>query len=264
MALRHLGLLLVACVAIGCTREVAAGLDEPEANRAIVALARAGVDAEKAPDPQSEGKYQVVVGRDEATIAISVLASEEIPRPKPPTAVGGGLVPSPEAERAARIAATCAQIERSLASIDGVHDARVHLDVPVTDPLVAALGTAPEKLPQATASVLLRYRGASAPIAADEVKRIVAGAVSGLAPEAVAVVQVQVPKAALAGDRELAHVGPYAVARCSHGTLRAVPVGVLLAIALLGTAILVLAVRLRRAKDEGAELGAAARNSPAR
>src|SRR5262245_17648236 len=129
MAARLVLLALLAALA-GCTREVAAGLDEGEANRGVVALAHAGVDAEKVADAQAEGKYRLVVTRDEATIAISVLANEEIPRAKPPVAAAG-LVPSPEAERIAHIAAISAQIERTLGSVNGVHDARVHLDIPV-------------------------------------------------------------------------------------------------------------------------------------
>jgi type III secretion protein J len=237
---------------VGCTREIAAGLDEGEANRGVVALAHAGVDAEKVADSQAEGKYRLVVGRDEATIAISVLANEEIPRPKQPVA-NQGLVPSPEAERAARILGISSQIERTLAAVDGVHDARVHLDIPVSDALLAAVG-GEDKLPKPTASVLIRHRSSSPPMSAEDVKKIVAGAVSGLSPESVAVVFVPVPKAQTAGDREIAHLGPVAVTRGSLPTLRVIAIGVLVTLALLGAAVLLLAVRLRRAKEQSEEL----------
>lgn len=246
---RAAALALWAAVTMGCTREVAAGLDEPDANRGVVALARAGVDAEKEVDPTSEGRFRLVVGRDEATLAISVLAGEEIPRPKAPAvAQGSSLVTSPEADRAARIAATAAQLERSLASIDGVHDARVHLDVPVVDPLGAALAGDGKSL-HPTASVLLRHRGAASPIADAEIKKLVAGAVSGLAPADVAVVVVPIAAAAKAGDREIAHVGPIAVTRGSLGTLKLVLAGSLGLLLLLSVAVLTLAGRLRRSRE---------------
>jgi type III secretion protein J len=251
--LRALLGLILGLVAVGCTREVAAGLDEADANRGIVALARAAVDAEKIPDPQADGKFRLVVGRDEATIAISVLAAEEIPRVRPAAPPSGALVSSPEADRAARILATAAQIERTIASIDGVHDARVHLDVPVVDPLANALGDG-KLLPRATASILVRHRGPVAPVADGDLRKLVAGAVSGLDPEAVAIVGVVVPPATVAGDRELAHVGPIAVARGSLSTLRAVAAIVLGFVALLSTALVALAIRLRRAKDEAQAL----------
>ncbi len=243
-------LALFALLATGCTREVAAGLEEADANRGVVALARAGVDAEKAADPAAEGRFKIVVGRDEATVAISVLAAEEIPRHKAAASAPAGIVPSPEADRAARIASVAAQIEQSLGSIDGVHDARVHLDVPNTDPLAVALNTAPEKAPHATASVLIRHRSANPPIQAEEVRKLVSGAISGLTPDSVAVVMVQVPQTMVAGDRELAHLGPIAVTRGSLPTLRAVLALALVLVAVLGASLLALAVRVRRLKEE--------------
>jgi len=234
--------------ALGCTREVAAGLDEAEANRAVVSLARAGVDAEKVADSQNEGHFKLVVSRDDATLAISVLAGEELPRAKPAAPKDPGLVSSPEADRAARILATSAQIERSLSSIEGVLDARVHLDVPTVDPLLAAVaGTTSSS--KATASVLVRHRGNNPPILADDIRKLVSGGVSGLAPADVAVVLVAVPAPSLAGDRELAHVGPIAVSRGSLGALRATFGVLLLAVAVLAGLILVLASRLRRLKE---------------
>lgn len=243
-------LVAIALLASGCAREVAAGLEESEANRGVVALARAGVDAEKVPDEAAEGRFKIVVGRDESTIAISVLSSEEIPRAKQVAAQAAGILPSPEADRAARVAMTAAQIERSLASIDGVHDARVHLDVPQSDALAVALAAPGDKAPRATASVLLRHRSANPPLHADDVRKLVAGAVSGLAADAVAVVMVQVPPSSVAGDRELAHLGPIAVTRGSLSTLRAVFAAVFVVVALLGAALLALAVRVRRLKQE--------------
>lgn len=241
---------LLALIMLGCTREVAAGLDEADANRGVVALARANVDAEKLADSTTEGRFRIVVGRDEATVAISVLASEEIPRPKPLAVTPAGVLPSPEADRAARITAIALQIERSLASIDGVHDARVHLDIPNNDPLVAALATAPEKTPRATASVLIRHRSANPPISADDVRKLVAGAVSGLTADSIAVVMVQVPQMTLTGDRELAHLGPIAVTRGSLPTLRLVLIVALVTLMGLGAALLAMAMRVRRLRDE--------------
>jgi len=241
---------LLSCAA--CTREVATGLDEADANRGVVALARAGVDAEKGADPTNEGHFKITVGRDEATIAISVLAGEEIPRAKALAVAPAGLLPSPEADRAARVLSMAAHVEHSLASIDGVHDARVHLDVPQTDALAAAL--VPDgKTPRATASVLIRHRGANPPLSVEDVRKLVSGAVAGLPPDAVAVVMVQIPQASVAGDRELAHLGPIAVTRGSLGTLRALAGGLLILVALLGVALLALAVRVRRLKDESLE-----------
>jgi type III secretion protein J len=242
--------LSLALFAIGCTREVAAGLDEMDANRGVVALARSGVDAEKIPDPSAEGRFRLVVQRDDATTAIAVLAGEELPRPHPPAPPEASLVSSPEAERAARIAATAAQVERTLASIDGVLDARVLLDVPAIDPLSAALAPQGEqKGPRATASVLLRHRGATPPVPPDDLRRLVAGAVSGLAAADVAIVLVSVPSPSVSAERQLAYLGPLAISRGSLSTFRAVAGAALALVAALGTTILVLSLRLRKSKE---------------
>ncbi len=246
-ATRSLAILAVAAL-LGCHREVAAGLDEPEANRAVVALARAGVDAEKEPDPSAEGRFRLTVSRDEATIAISVLAGEEIPRPKVAGVQGSPLVASAESERVARIVATAAQLERSLAAIEGVHDARVHLDVPLVDALGAALA-GDGKAQKPTASVLLRHRGSAAPIVEADIRKLVAGAVSGLEPANVAVVIVATAKPSTAGDREIAHLGPLAVTRGSLGTLKLVAGTALGLLVLLSAAVLFLMTRLRGTRE---------------
>jgi len=239
----------------GCTREVAAGLDENDANHGIVALAHAGIDAEKIPDTTVDGRFRIVVSRDDATSAISVLSAEELPRTHAPPPPEASFVASPEAERAARIAAVAAQIERTLASIDGVLDARVLLDIPSIDPLTAALVPAPNAAaaPHATASVLVRHRGAAPPVAADDLRRLVAGAVSGLAASDVAVVLVAVPAPSLAAERQLAYLGPLAIAKGSLSTAKAIAAFILVVIASLGGVILALSMRLRRQKDRETE-----------
>ena len=250
-----LALSLSLAALISCTREVAAGLDETDANHGVVALAKAGIDAEKIPDTAVEGRFRLTVQRDDATSAIAVLSAEELPRARPPAPAEASFVSSPEADRAARIAATAAQVERTLASIDGVLDARVLLDVPTVDPLTAALVPAANgpATPHATASVLVRHRGQNPPVSPDDLRRLVAGAVSGLAVSDVAVVLVAVPSPSLAADRQLAYLGPLAIARSSLSTAKAIAVGLLLVIAALASVILLLATRLARARQKDRE-----------
>src|SRR5438477_6199960 len=95
------GLTTVFCAAIlvaGCTVPIAGGLDEGQANRVIVALDHAGVGGEKESDPAVEGRFRVLVERDEAPRAIAALREEDLPAPSAPgllDALGkGSLVPS--------------------------------------------------------------------------------------------------------------------------------------------------------------------------
>ena len=243
---------VIACVlgllANACSVPVAVSLDDSEANRVVVALEHASVDATKEPDPGAEGKWRVDVARDDMSQALAVLRDEELPRA--PTrgvldAVGqGSLVPSEAAEHAQLVVGMAGDLERSLESVDGVLRARVHLNVPapstLRDPSPA----------HGSASVLLEHRGATPPLSADSVQRLVAGGVAGLLPPDVAVVMVSRPAPPLSGGRELRYVGPIAVARASMRQLQAALAALVALVAVLAGATLLLYGRLKRLRAQ--------------
>lgn len=247
---RAAGLTLLASLALltACNVPIAVGLDENDANHAVVALEKSGVAADKERDPDSEGRWRVSVARDDASSAAVVLSAESLPPPASPgvleTLGQGSIVPSRNAEQAKLIAGTAGELERSLRSLDGVISVRVHLAVPSTDSL------APDEAPHPpSASVLLRHRGATPPIAAGDVQRLVAGAVPGLSPNQVAVVTLPVPEPPRPQERELARFGPVTVTRSSVLPLRTIIGGaVLLNLGLLA-ALLVVWARARRAES---------------
>jgi type III secretion protein J len=243
------GWLLVLVLGLSaCAVPVAGALDDGEANRVVVALDRAGVDATKDPDPAAEGKWRVLVTRDDVARALASMRDEELPRTAPPgvlDAVGkGALVPSEAAEHAQLVAGIAGDLERSLMSIDGILGARVHLNVPAPGPWRE---TAP---PRGSASVLLAHRGSTPPISADSVQRLVAGGVSGLLPTDVAVVMVSRAAPARAPEGGLGHVGPIAVARTSVRLLQGALVALVAIVAILAAATLALHARLSRARNE--------------
>lgn len=253
-------LCALAILLVGCNAPVAAGLDDADANRIVVTLDRATIDATKEADPAAEGKFRVLVARDDVARALGAMHDDELPRAKPPgvlDAIGkGALVPSQAAEHAQLVAGMAGDLERTLQGIDGVVHARVHLNVPAADPLREARGA------HASASVLVEHRGSTPPVAADAIQRLVAGGVAGLAPSDVSVVTV--PRAAppqSSGAGQLGHVGPIAVARGSMRTLQAALVGLVALVAILAAATLALYSRLARAR---AELQARPSQTPAR
>src|SRR5277367_6837999 len=73
--------LLVLLALAGCAVPVAGGLDETDANRIVVALDHALVEATKEADPTVEGKFRVMVPRDDAARALEAMRSEDLPRP---------------------------------------------------------------------------------------------------------------------------------------------------------------------------------------
>jgi type III secretion protein J len=229
---------------LGCTTPVASNLPESEANRAVVALEAHGVSADKERDPETEGRFRVIVSRDEAAAAAGVLAQESLPSPENPGVLqslgAGSMVPSRLAEHARLLSGISGELEQSLAAVDGVVSARVHLAAPERGPLDSDVPRKP------SASVLIRHRGANPPLASSEIQRLVAGAVPGLQPADVSVVSSPAASSTRPADKELRRVGPITVTRASLSPLRAVAAGaVALNLALL-VAVLLLWSKVRR------------------
>ncbi len=246
------GKLLVASLALwllGCTTPVATGLADADANRVVVALETAGIAADKSPDAQVEGHWVVTVGHDDAASALAVLTRENLPPPASPgvldTLDRGSIVPSRASEHAKVIAGTAGDLERSLSSVSGIVSARIHLAVAPKD----SLATGSEQTTP-TASVLLRHRGATPPIAEGEIRRLVAGAVPGLDPDDVAVVSTPAPQVERLPERDLARFGPITTTRSSLGWARAIAAGVILLLLVLVGAVVSLWTRLRRVQEQ--------------
>jgi len=242
-------LLLVLCSA--CAVPVAAGLDDQEADRVVVALDRAGIDGAKEVDPGSEGKWRVNVPRDAVAQSLVVLREEELPRTSPPgvlDAVGkGSLVPSEAAEHAQLAAGIAGDLQRSLEGVDGVLSARVHLNLPSPSPM--------REIPagRASASVLVEFRGSTPPITTVDVQRLIAGACTGLTPPDVAVVMVSRSAPAHVSGSELVHVGPLVVTRASARPLQWTLIGLLLGTMGLAGTLIFVAQRLMRLRQERSE-----------
>lgn len=204
--------------ATACAVPVATNLDEADANRVVAALERNGVAAEKVADPDDEERFVVEVGRGDATFAISVMSREELPPRRSPglleTVGKGNLIPGRGEEQAKLMAGIGGELQRTLMGVDGVVDARVHVAVAADDPLASSARARP-----ATAAVLLKYRGEAAPISADEVSRLVAGAVPGLDTSQVTVVAKPIPPIDRAGA-ELVLLGPLTTTKSSLPYLR--------------------------------------------
>jgi type III secretion system YscJ/HrcJ family lipoprotein len=247
-----LGFVCGATLLAACNVPIAVGLDENDANHAVVALEKSGVAADKERDPDSEGHWRISVARDDASSAAGILSSESLPPAASPglleTLGQGSIVPSRASEQAKFVAGTSGELERSLRSLDGVVSVRVHLAIPVQDALSPDETRAP-----ASASVLLRHRGAAPPIAINDIQRLVAGAVPGLLAAQVSVVASPVPSPPRQTERELSRFGPVTVTRASVFPLRTIVGGALLLnLGLLG-ALFVLWSRARRAESTLAE-----------
>jgi type III secretion protein J len=263
---RLVALLAAAVVVQGCRTELSHGLGEAEANRVVATLAEHGIPAEIVASAGRDGPAStVVVPATEAARARIVLSRRNLPG-DPEDGLRevfdrGGLVPSPTEEQARLVRAIQGELEQTLESLDRVVAARVHLSMPEAPSM---LSLAPdEQRPELSASVVLRYVGSSPPVREDDVRGIVAGAVSSLAPERVAVLMLSQPDAARPRSPAVVPLGPFSVSPASVGPLRLCLGGSFAAVGILGTALMVLAWRMRTLRRQAGLARASEREASA-
>ena len=241
--------LSLALALTGCGVELEHNLDERQANEVASVLESTSSAADKAVEDGNANAYKIVVARSEAGRAFSLLEARDLPkrslRGLSDTFAGGTLLPSPVEDRARYGAALAAELERSLEEIPGVVSARVHLALPPEEPLV---GDAAHARP--TASVLLKT-SQKLVLSDGDIRRLVAGAVTGLQSADVGVVVaggIVEPGAA-----PLDRVGPLRVAHESRALTAALATSGLAVILLLSLALVFAALRLgqlrRRLRD---------------
>jgi len=169
-----------------CSVELYTGLDQRQANEIVATLVRHGIPAQRRAD--NDGAMTVTVGKGRFADAMAVLEDAGLPKTEYKS-LGDvfqrdGLVSSPVEERAAMVYGLSQELSRTIADIDGVLSARVHLVLPDNDPLR-------RELVPSSASVFIRHR-ASAQMGdyVPQVKMLVANGVAGLAYDNVSVVLV--------------------------------------------------------------------------
>lgn len=160
----------------GCKTELYRGLSQREANEMVAVLARAGISAAR--EDVDGATYKITVDEKEFPAAVEALKRAGMPRETFRSLgdifKGDGLIVSPYEQRIRTMFALNQEIARTLTSIDGVANARVHVVLPDVD-----LRGVPMNRP--SASVLIHYR---AGVAADElssrIRIFVANAVQGM------------------------------------------------------------------------------------
>lgn len=178
-------LLALASAALlsGCKEQVLYGdLTERQANEVVAALRESGIEAQKL---HQEKTYAVQVGADDFPAAVQLMRAQGLPR-ESYDSLGQvfkreGFVSTPLEERARLLYALSQELSNTVASIDGVVAARVHLVVPEKHPL-------DDKPQPAAASVFIKHRpdvdlGALTP----KIKALILNSVEGLPAEKVTV-----------------------------------------------------------------------------
>lgn len=178
-ALAAATLLLAAC----SEQELYGQLSERQANEMVAVLRGAGIAAEKA--SQEGGKFSVTTSRDDFPQAVRTLNAQGYPRETFDN-MGKifkreGFVSSPLEERARLMHATSQEIANTIADIDGVVTARVHLVMPERNPLV-------DKPQPAAASVFIKHRpDKNLTAQVPQIKALVVNSIEGLSYDNVTV-----------------------------------------------------------------------------
>jgi type III secretion protein J len=143
------GLLLLS----GCYQELYTDQPEQQINEMMELLVQAGIPCKK--KAGLEGRWSLQVDADKISAAMSLLRENSYPR-QTYESMGKvfqkqGLISSPTEERIRFIYALSQEISTTVARIDGVLDARVHIVLPENDPYA-------EKLVPSSAAVFIKHK----------------------------------------------------------------------------------------------------------
>lgn len=173
------GICLVLIFLYGCRESILHDLSENEANSLISRLHERQITAEKVRQP--DGKWSISVTQSETLRAIHDLEKERYALKDPAEkAEKPSVMSSREEQRFSYERAVSREIEKTLRSIEGVLYSRVHMNLPLSDPVFGAKNQS-----GGSASVLLVVNSAFR-----QEKEAVAGIVGGATGIAVTAITV--------------------------------------------------------------------------
>lgn len=168
-------ILVFSCLALyGCKEQILHNLSEGDANKIIAELSEISLDGEKINGEkvkQPDGKWSVAVSTSNVPNALAHLKRARLLRDEPKSAESSSLIASREDQQFRHERNLSREIERSLTAIDGVLEARVHLNLPPRDPIFGQKAAGAK----GTASLLLVTNG-DAPVTKEEFAALVGGA----------------------------------------------------------------------------------------
>lgn len=184
---RGLGMIsfLLLAFLYGCDGEVRlySNLEEIQANGVMAALLDNGIGCQKSAG--EEGTWNLTIAQGDFARAAAICEEKGLPRRKY-VGVGevfkkSGMVSSPSEERIRFMDATAQDIAKTIAMIDGVIDARVHIVLPENDPF------AKNTLPSSVAVAVRSRWDADLTDQTAHIKSLVKNSIEGLKYEKITV-----------------------------------------------------------------------------
>jgi type III secretion protein J len=175
-----------------CSVSLQHDLTEEDANEIYVVLQNQAIDADKVKEGEGkETRYVITVPKAQVKVASELLRAHSLPRQKADGLAifkqTKGMIPTQTEERAMFIEALGGEVSNALGRVPGVLEVRTIVMLPESNDL-----TQPEKKPQPSASVLIKYMQGDdsehLPISIEEVQQFVAASVPELKKENVKVI----------------------------------------------------------------------------
>jgi type III secretion protein J len=167
-------------------------LEEKQANLVMAALLDGGIDCRKVAG--EENTWNVLIDNKDFAKAVNLLESKGLPRRNymgiSEVFKKSGMISSPTEERIRFMDALAQDLSRTIAGIDGVLDARVHIVLPENDPF------AKNALPSSAAVAIRSRWNADVESFIPQIKSLVRNSIEGLQYEkiTVTVFRDEVPK----------------------------------------------------------------------
>jgi len=180
-----IGLAACSLLLTGCKEEATlhSQLDERQANLVMAALLGAGINCRKTAG--EENRWNVLIDSKDFAAAVNLLESRGLPgrdyQGISEVFKKSGMVSSPSEERIRFMDALAQDLSRTIASIDGVVDARVHVVLPENDPF------AKNALPSSAAVAIRSRWNADIEDLIPSIKSLVKNAIEGLQYEKITV-----------------------------------------------------------------------------
>jgi type III secretion protein J len=173
---QRLAVILLCLLLSACQVEIYGGLSQREANEMVAVLARADIEASR--EETEPGIFRVMVPDSDLARAVEALERVGLPAERFQSLgeifPGDGLIVSPYEQRVRTMHALNQEIARSLTTITGVRNARVHIVLPDLD-----LRGQPINPP--SAAILIHHAaGLDTEALATRVRMLVANAVQGM------------------------------------------------------------------------------------
>jgi type III secretion protein J len=180
---RLLCLSMVLIFLSGCKAAIYTKMTEVDANETLYTLLQGGIGAEKRSDP--DGGFSVWTEKEDMAAAIGLLKASAQPEQKH-ASLGelfgrNQLISTPAEERIRFVFGTEQALAQTLSKIDGILVARVHIVLPINDPLA-------NDVKPSSASVFIKHRaGQDIASSVPAIKDLVVRGVEGLSVDKVAV-----------------------------------------------------------------------------